>query len=324
MAHELEIFANGRASMAFVGETPWHGLGQQLSANAPIEVWRREAHLDWDIHRSPVQYKNGTLHEFPEQHVLYRSDTNAPLAVVSKRYKEVQPGEVLEFFRDLIDGSGFSIETAGTLKGGRRIWALARTGYEAEVVARDSVKSYLLLATSCDGTIATTAQFTSVRVVCNNTLQMSLNRASGDQSADTVVRVRHNTEFDPNVVKEQLGLIGKQVFDEFMGRMQALSQKPFSVADADAVLRTLFSKTTHDDVTESKGYKSVMNLFNGAGRGATLDGVEGTAWGLLNAVTEYYDYHTRSRSAANRLDSAWFGQGAAQKAVALQVIEASC
>lgn len=89
--------------------------------------------------------------------MLYRSDTKAPLSVVSNRYQIVQPREVLEFYRDLTEVSGYELETAGVLKGGRKFWALARTGQTTKLKGNDQVNGYLLLATSCDGTLATTA-----------------------------------------------------------------------------------------------------------------------------------------------------------------------
>ena len=100
MAHQIE-------QMAYVGATPWHGLGNNLPQNQPIEVWQREAGMDWQIEESPVHFKSdavghlGAIHSFPEQKVLFRSDTKAPLSVVSNRYHTVQPREVLEFYRDL-------------------------------------------------------------------------------------------------------------------------------------------------------------------------------------------------------------------------------
>ena len=106
--------------------------------------------------------------------MLYRSDTKAPLSVVSQRYHTVQPRDVLEFYRDLTEVSGYELETAGVLKGGRKFWALARTGQGAALKDNDQVNGYLLLATSCDGTLATTATPTTIRVVCNNTLTIAL------------------------------------------------------------------------------------------------------------------------------------------------------
>ena len=183
MAHQIE-------QMAYVGATPWHGLGNNLPQKQPIEVWQREAGMDWQIQESPVHFKSdaigplGTIHSFPEQKVLYRSDTKAPLSVVSKRYHTVQPREVLEFYRDLTEVSGYELETAGVLKGGRKFWALARTGQGTSIKGNDQVNGYLLLATSCDGTLATTATPTTIRVVCNNTLDDCPGRHQpGDQGA---------------------------------------------------------------------------------------------------------------------------------------------
>ena len=130
MAHQIE-------QMAYVGTAPWHGLGSRLTEKQPIEVWQREAGMDWQIQESPVHFKSdavghlGAIHSFPEQKVLFRSDTKAPLSVVSSRYHTVQPREVLEFYRDLTQVSGYELETAGVLKGGRKFWALARTGQGA-------------------------------------------------------------------------------------------------------------------------------------------------------------------------------------------------
>ena len=171
--------------------TPWHGLGNQLSEGEPLEVWLREAGMEWRILRGAVHYPAGSgLQDFADHKVLYRSDNLQPLSVVSKRYQVVQPREVLEFYRDLVEVGGFELDTAGVLKGGRKLWALAKTGQEAVLRGGDRVKAYLLLATACDGTLATTAQFTSVRVVCNNTLQMAVGDSTG------AVKVPHSTRFD--------------------------------------------------------------------------------------------------------------------------------
>ena len=117
-------------TMAYVGEQPWHGLGNKLAPQQSIEVWKQQAGMDWTIEESEVRFISGkggigAINAFPENKVLYRSDTKAPLAVVSHRYKVVQPGEVLEFYRDLTATGGFELETAGVLREGRKFWALA-------------------------------------------------------------------------------------------------------------------------------------------------------------------------------------------------------
>jgi len=211
-------------TMAYAGEKPWHGLGNRLAPQQPIEVWKRQAGMDWKIEEVEVRYvagnhNLGVIHAFPEQKVLYRSDNRTPLSVVSKRFQVVQPGQILEFYRDLTASSGFELETAGVLREGRKFWALARTGQSATLKGRDKVDGYLLLATACDGTLATTAQFTSVRVVCNNTLSIALGNATG------AIKVPHRSQFDPDVVKRQLGITVSS-WDGFVARMKALVDRP--------------------------------------------------------------------------------------------------
>lgn len=164
--------------------------------------------------------------EFPDQKVLYRSDTKAPLSVVSGRYQVVQPQQVLEFYRDLTEVSGYELETAGVLKAGRKFWALARTGKSSALKGNDVVNGYLLLATSCDGTLATTATPTTIRVVCNNTLSIALSGAS------SAIKVPHSTSFDAQAVKKQLGIAVSQ-WDSFMYRMKTLSERKVKAAGMD-------------------------------------------------------------------------------------------
>ncbi|WP_455885310.1 DUF932 domain-containing protein [Pseudomonas spelaei] len=314
MAHLIE-------QMAYVGATPWHGLGSRLTEKQPLEVWQQEAGMNWQIQDSPVHFKSeaaghlGSIHTFLEQKVLYRSDTKAPLSVVSNRYQVVQPREVLEFYRDLTEFSGYELETAGVLKGGRKFWALARTGQAVTLKGNDQVNGYLLLATSCDGTLATTATPTTVRVVCNNTLSISLNGATH------AIKVPHSTRFDPRTVKKQLGIAVSQ-WDEFMYRMRILAERRVQSKEAlGFFMDVLCDTSSHDPIPEvlpnKRAMEKVQSLYEGKGRGADLLSARDTAWGLLNAVTEYVDHERRARSSEYRIDSAWFGQGAVIKQKAL-------
>ncbi len=308
MAHELV----NATDMAYVGATPWHGLGNPLPANQPIEVWQQAAGMNWEIKQSDVLFnaatENGSmlnLRSNPDATVLYRSDTFEPLSVVSKRYKVVQPHDVLGFYRDLVSVSGFELETAGVLKGGKKLWALARTGDEMMLSGIDKVKGYLLLATSCDGSLATTAQFTSIRVVCNNTLQMAV----GDNLG--AVRVPHSTSFDPVAVKQSLGL-GVTAWDEFSRSIKALANRPVNKFEVMSYLVNVLgdAELPLQDQPNQKAIQTVYNLYAGEGKGSKLPSSAGTAWGLVNGVTEYVDSFRRARNQDYRLDSAWFGQGA--------------
>ena len=329
MSHEITMTA-GKSEMAYQGEKPWHGLGQQLEAGATIEQWTEAAGMQWKIQRSKVRYfadREGTQQmEWPAQNVLFRSDTKAPLGLVSPKFKVVQPQEVLEFFRDLVDDSGFTLETAGTLFGGRRFWALANIGESAIIAnAADLVGGYLLLCTAADGTLATTARFTTVRVVCNNTLSMSLNGKSKQETT-----LSHRSKFDAGRFKDELG-IAHGSFGSFIKEMRHLAEVPLRHEGADLLTKKLLAPAgldtedimMMDEASEklqaSKGYQNIMGLFEGAGSGAKMLGVKDTAWGWLNAVTEHVDHHARAMSLDKRLDSAWFGKGDTMKTRAIEL-----
>ncbi|MFZ6772345.1 DUF932 domain-containing protein [Undibacterium sp. SXout7W] len=305
-------------TMAYTNEAPWHGLGNQLTAKQPIEVWAEQAGMAFEIKESPVRFMTesagslGAIMTFPEQKVLYRSDTKAALSVVSNRYQVVQPREILEFYRDLTEVSGFELETAGVLKEGRKVWALAKTNQSATLKGNDVVNAYLLLATACDGSLATTAQFTSIRVVCNNTLAVALNNSSGS------VKVPHNTNFDAQAVKRQLG-ISVASWDAFMYRMKTLSERKVKSHEAMNYFLRVFTdpSNTASGLTNERAMKKVQELYDGQGKGAELTSSKGTAFGLLNSVTEYVDHQKRARTTDHRLESAWFGQGASLKQKAL-------
>ncbi|OAI29773.1 DUF932 domain-containing protein [Methylomonas koyamae] len=314
MAHLVE-------NMAYVGQQPWHGLGNLLAPKQPLEVWAKQAGMDWQIQETPVRFTSnkagalGEIHSFDDHKVLYRSDTKQALSVVSKRYQVVQPREVLEFYRDLTEVAGYELETAGVLKGGKKFWALAKTGQSAALKGADLIHGYLLLATSCDGTLATTATPTTIRVVCNNTLTIAVNGAS------SAIKVPHSTKFDAQAVKQQLGIAVSQ-WDTFMYRMRTLAERKVKTHEAmNYFLRVLCdTPAAHGEqvtLSNERALKKVQSLYEGAGHGADLDAAKGTAWGLLNAVTEYVDHEKRARSSEHRIDSAWFGQGAALKQRAL-------
>lgn len=301
-------------TMAYAGERPWHGLGSKLAPQQSIDVWRMQSGMDWEIEESEVRYvvgKNGigAIHAFPEQKVLYRSDTQAPLSVVSKRYQVVQPGEILEFYRDLTEVGGFELETAGVLREGRKFWALARTGQSTVLKRKDRVEGYLLLATACDGTLATTAQFTSVRVVCKNTLAIALGNNAG------AIKVPHHSQFDPDAVKRQLG-ITVSTWDGFVARLRALVECPVDPDSVDGLLRRVLTYPNADGLGVSvneQAYKVARALYDGAGKGSELASARGTVWGVLSSVTEFVDHHRRARSDDHRRDAAWFGAGAQLK-----------
>lgn len=312
----VTIRQDRKAEMAYVGERPWHGLGEKLEVGQSIEVWKKAAGMDWKVNRSRVRFGDGPNQKvWGDHHVLFRSDTKQPLGLVSAKYKTVQPGETLEFFRDLVDGNGYAMNTAGTLFDGKRFWALASVGEEAVVVGEDRIGGFLLLSTSCDGTLATTARFTTVRVVCNNTLSMAL---SGKAKSEVVVN--HRSTFDADSVKDRLGLARGQ-FRDFVLAARGLAKVSVQHDVAARFVEQLLLDTkmvTKADVAKTAGFQKIMSLFSGSAMGGTLLGAEGTAWGLVNAVTEYVDHHAKAKTDSHRLAAAWFGRGDDLKTAALE------
>jgi phage/plasmid-like protein (TIGR03299 family) len=325
MAHELTIRADNKAEMAYVGTTPWHQLGQQLPEGADIPTWIQAARFDWSIQSSAVAYSTPEgLRTFDNQRVLHRSDTGEGLGIVSDMYKVVQPAEVLEFFSDLVVDNGFTLETAGTLFQGKRFWALARINESAKIISpKDVVGGYLLLSTSADGSTATDARFTTVRVVCNNTLSMAMQ--PGQLQG---VKIGHRSTFNPAAVKDSLG-VARGNFKEFISTARDLAKKRVSdLAAADMTLQLLAPGAGRGTdaarkVEASPAYTKILTLFDGAGKGAELAGVAGTAWGWLNAVTETVDYDLAAARTRKTVDhslyQAWYGAGAGRKAAAVQL-----
>lgn len=343
MAHMIDE-STGRAAIAFAGATPWHGLGQQLQRGADIDTWRKAAGLDWEVLRAPVKYERplivaegGTLvtkqiqETVKNRDVLYRSDTGAALGVVSRSgYKIHQPAEIMEFFGAIARAGAFELETAGALSDGKRIWALAKVGDGANIVGQDRVLPYLLLATSFDGTLTTVARFTGVRVVCNNTITMALHQntqKNADERIVTSLKLPHSSRFDPELIREQLGIV-HGAFDEFLSEARQLAEVGVSQERAQAVVAEVIGKFTSTpakgqvmDIKATRGFKRVMDLFNDDSIDNRLAGGK-NAWSLLNAFTRYVD-HDRGRTTDTCLNQAWFGAGESMKNMAKEVLLAT-
>ena len=319
MSHDLDE-SIGTPAMAYVGEKPWHGLGEALPPDQDIETWVQAARLDWEIEMLPVNYQmGGRNHVMRDRFVLARSDTQAALSVVSGDYRVVQPKEVLEFYRDLVEERHYQLETAGALDGGRKVWALARTGLVAGVAgnAADELGAYVLLATSCDKSLATTIAFTSVRVVCQNTLSFAVHEVKKESRRS--IKVNHSRRFDADQIKKDLGLMDES-WEKFKLQLTPMAGKAMSDSAAEEFFQSLFQseKEMKEGTISDQKRKEVMQLmsFYRHAPGQNLPTAKNTLWGAVSAVTYYVD-HIRTAS-GDRLDSAWFGAGATLKEKAWQ------
>ena len=302
MSHELDM-SNERANMAYVGQVPWHGFGKVMTPDADAETWKIEAGMDWSAEESIVRYEypisavSYNIAEYLGQKVIYRSDNLAPLSIVTNKYKVVQPGQMIDFFANLIQHHGFKMETAGCLYGGRIFWALAQTGRGEDIGGGDVVKPYALIVSSVDGKMATCVHLTSIRVVCWNTLRMSI----GSTGNKAIVRVPHSQFFDPTKAQIKSGLV-EGVWEEFLNNAKILTgikvDKATVVDILFATMKTNWKteegeELGRDDIEDvSKSVKKIMSLYSdNTALGSNLVSANGTGWGFLNAVTQYCDYN---------------------------------
>lgn len=327
MSHEIDM-TTGRAAFAHVGAKGWHRLGQHLLAGASLEDWQDAAGMAWFIESGKVMFATPAgMASMPDRVVLFRSDTMAPLGVVSDSYKPVQPREVLKFFSDIATANGFQLDTAGCLFDGKRFYATATMGADSYVAdPADRIKGHLLLVTSADGTLATEGRFVATRVVCNNTLQMARGERTGGPGGGTgPVKVSHRSVFKPSDMRVKLGIEGPSIFESTMNEFRALARSAMTGNDMiratiqairpdtyDAAGNLAVDADKLDKVTRSAPVKRIAELaISGDGLiGAEMDGMRGTGYGWLNAVTQFVDHEARATSDDNRANSALFGDGA--------------
>ena len=318
MSHELEEI-NRVVEMAYLESQGkcWHGLGNALPDTATREEWLTATNMgNWNIKEAVTLFfddETQELHANPRHKVLYRSDTKNPLGTVGIGYKPVQPREVMEFFDDIIESMGFKMSTAGVLFGGRKFWAQADIGESCNILGKDRVNGKLLLATACDGSLATTAQWTTTRVVCNNTLTMAVNGKTDR------IKVSHASTFDAAKVKQELGLVDDS-FKQWSDIAERMASREILEAEAVDMFARVFTVYTAEEqkmdlndrlqiAAQNSTVRNCFDLFTGSGMGAELVTAKNTVWGAVNAVSEYIDHGRKTKTWDARFDNAMFGNG---------------
>lgn len=310
MSALLDTQRDGRASMAYTGELPWHRSGQALTAGADLETWRREAGLEWHVEKRPLSahLESGVVSTVPGHKALVRSDTAKVLSLVSDRYVPHQPKEIVEFFSDLVSDFGFEMHTMGALAEGKQVWALAKANWQFNIGSNDAVDNFLLLATSFDKTRATQALYTPIRVVCNNTLSLALDRGSN------AVKASHRAGLDEKAMKAELGLFSESA-ERFQVQAEAMAHHDLRYGEFEQFIDRVFQIDRREilDQGDDLPYpvRRCATLFTD-GPGANLPAARGTLWGAFNAVTRFQDHEAKSRD-GGRWRSATFGGGARRK-----------
>lgn len=309
---------NGRENFAYreAGGAPWHRLGTPLTEGQPLEVWAQEAGMTWTADEAPALYYDPakeTVEHFEGRKILIRSDTRSPLSMVGSNYQIVQPMDVIEFFRDVLAAGGYRMETAGCLFGGRRFFVTARIDQSLTLAGHDYIEGYLMLATSLDASLATTGMVSTLRTVCNNTLTANIRR--GEEGSTPYIKIPHSVEFDAEAMRQQLGLV-EGAWSRFTDEAEALAARRVSDEEAMRWLINVVGdpNKTMDEQPHQKAMARIIQLFKGDGRGSNMVSANGTAWGLVNALTEYADHHRQTKSPDARFDSSQFGVWARVKA----------
>jgi phage/plasmid-like protein (TIGR03299 family) len=306
MSHEVE-------SMVFSGTTPWHGIGHALNGTETTEQAMVLAGCDSPVDLIPLFAHIGTKQIPTRQYATVRRSDESLLGYVGAGYRVIQNPTAFKWFDPLIESGLVTLETAGSLRNGKRVWILAKIKADpVEIVPGDPVNRYLLLSNSHDGTFAERIGYVGIRVVCANTQRMAF-----EDPASKLIRIRHtkNAEQAMQIVRETMKIADR----EFLATAEQYKQMTRCSVDTrtlKAYVRRVFvpkmvtKGATDAELAEAstcaRVIPEIIKLFE-SGRGSSLPGVKGTMWGAYNAATEYLN-HARGKSADARLDSLWFGE----------------
>lgn len=317
--------SNGRANVMVAGQAAWHKLGVNVSEAQLSAEAMTLAGMDWRVEQWPVRAFDAetdqTIH-VPNRVAMVRDDTKAVLGVHSESYSPLQNVDAFRFLDSLVEGEQLRYETAGSLKGGRVVWMLAKLPGSIEVAGGADVSHpYVLLSNSHDGTQAIRVMPTAVRVVCANTLRMAHGARGGKG-----ITIRHTGRIESKIeaARRALGIAVQQA-EQYGQEARAMAGRSITTREAVDYFAELVpvdkgaSDRTKRNADKTRG--RLLDLFANEPAN-TLPGIEGTAWAALNAVTQYVDHEARATGKGdrardeNRLKSAWFGQGDAMKAEA--------
>jgi len=304
MAHELET-QNGVASFASFREPAWHNLGTVFDTEKNTNEMLVAANLNnWNVRLEDLEIPSSLVSDKQYQYVVRTNPTDKSqtdvLGIVGERYVPLQNEDLFSFGDNILDGGG-RWETAGSIRGGRVVFgslALEReTVLDPNGVA-DVVKTYLLINTSHDGSIAIQASITPVRVVCANTLNVALNRTKKKDGVKQSFKIRHTqtAEGKITVARQALGMANSYM-DEFDKMAHAMIAKEISAKDFNDIILAAYPKPDLDTKGAVKKWENKVDMINDIYTGEYNGMISGNAWGAFNALTERLDWYRSSRSA---------------------------
>lgn len=315
MAHEIEI-VNGKASMAYFGEVPWHGLGTPL-ADEDLYDWEKasvKAGLDWEAEKVPLVTSDTQAKV--DAYAVRRKTDGKVLGAVGPRYTILQNRDAFQWFQPFLEAKEAALNTAGALRQGSRVWVLAKLNRSPmQIVPGDEVEKYLLLSHSHDGSLAVRCGLTGIRTVCANTLALS-----HSSDASMLVRLKHSRSVMDNLaaLRETISIANER-FEATAEQYRRLARKSINQQDVRKyVYQVLDIKDESKASTRIKNIAQDMIDLAETGKGNDLPSVRGSIWASFNGITQYLSYN-RGSSKESRLDSLWFGDSAVLNKKALDV-----
>ena len=303
MAHMVE-------TMAYAGEVPWHGLGTPVPSDLTPEQFMVKAGLDWDVEKEDILTRSGI--KVKNKQALVRSSDGSILDVVGTGWNPVQNSEAFDFFEEYVNAGDMEMHTAGSLKDGQMVWALAKTKDGFELFNGDQTDNYFLFTNPHQFGKAINIRMTPIRVVCNNTLTLSLS-----QNADQMLTVNHRKAFDASEVKEQMG-IAREKLDQYKTMAEFLGSKPYTGENIVQYFNEVFGTPAKEKVdgvlpfTSRNAKLAMENLQTQPG----ANFAEGSFWQAFNTVT-YMTDHLQGREGDSRMVSSWYGRNRKVKLNAL-------
>ncbi len=312
MAHNLTVRENGFVEMAYFGDRPWHGLGQQIedeTIQTNAERFQAACGNDWNVETFPIFGLDGQGNSIPMSDYVQgvrRCDNGLILGSVGPAWQPLQNKNAFEWFQPFLDSGLARLVTGGSIDEGRQIWAMAeiKGGY-AEIRDEDSVVNYLMLSNSHDGTTAVRVGFTPIRIVCQNTLRMATS-----SKASKLIRIKHGAKTQMRIDQLQ-GIVdlANQEFVATAAQFQAMAGKDINAADLKKYVRIcLMGEKDATEIAESDTSTRMKNLIEQVCTLAVIGkGNEGkSVWDAYNGVTEYYNW-VNGRNNNNRMKNLWFG-----------------
>jgi phage/plasmid-like protein (TIGR03299 family) len=305
-------------TMAYAGEVPWHGLGNNVSNDLSPRQIMVESGTDWMVEKIGATVKIGGIDKDINRAALVRSSDNKILDTVTREWCPLQNEDAFQFFHDFVMAGDMEMHTAGSLKGGQIVWCLAKIKDGFIVAGKDHVESHLLFTNPHQFGKAIDIRFTPIRVVCWNTLCLAMGTGSTfDQQQ--VVRLSHRKAFEPEKAKELLGIAHSKLVTykeaaEFMAGVR------FNDDALNRYFREIFPKKTSkkEEASISRNHSIALDVIRSQ---PGADMAEGTWWQAFNAVT-YMTDHLMGRAVDSRLQSAWFGSNRDLKTKALTLATA--